>query len=55
VLVLDYGKRIAEGVPAEVAARSEGDRGLSRRRDGAACMKLLEIRRLEVRYGGIAR
>src|SRR5213592_18563 len=35
------------------AARSESDRGLSRRGDGAARMKLLEIRGLEVRYGGI--
>ena len=33
VVVLDFGQKIAEGVPAEVAQEPDGDRGLPRSPD----------------------
>ncbi len=64
VLVLDYGKKIAEGTAAEVQNGSAGDRRVSRRRRGAESGErhamtaqppppLLELKRLAVAYGGI--
>ena len=60
VTVLDYGKQIAEGTPAEVQKQREGDRGLPRRRPQGAlrhehmandtCCK---VSGLKVAYGGI--
>jgi hypothetical protein len=55
VTVLDYGKQIAEGTPAEVQRNDEGDRGLPRRRAGRIEMAtpLLKVSGLKVAYGGI--
>ena len=61
VTVLDHGVKIAEGRPAEVQQRSDGDRGLSRqrpraehrRRREARRMALLEIDDIHVFYDNI--
>ena len=61
VLVLDYGRKIAEGSAADVQKDPEGDRCLPGRRGLAArqgcplmaAPALLELTKLEVAYGGI--
>jgi len=48
LLVLDYGEKIAEGASRGSAARSQGSS-----RPTWVRRMLLEVRGLEVRYGGI--
>ena len=49
ITVLDHGEKIAEGMPAAVHRRSEGDRSLPR----SAGVSLLEVENLVARYGRI--
>ena len=62
VMVLDHGEKIAEGLPAAVVERSQGDRGLSRHRracdpggrGGSSALRqapMLELESVDAGYG----